>query len=187
MGLDRRAFITFILGSVAGFGITPIQWKLMDDIAIWTQNWSWIPRIPKRSFEYVKTASKLDPGGCGMRVLKVGGRPVTVAGDPDHPLSRGGISALAASEVNLLYSPARIKGPMKKAAVGFEPVSWAEAEAMLVEKLVKAKGRTAFVSGDETGTSTEVFSAFMEKTGGAYFPMPCEAQAAAGAWKALGG
>jgi menaquinone reductase, molybdopterin-binding-like subunit len=56
--------------------------------------------------------------------------------------------------VQLLHSPARIKGPMQKQADGtHQPISWEEAEALLKEKLTAAKGqkdgKVVCISGDE--------------------------------------
>ena len=104
MGLDRRAFLGLVAGGAVGTLCTPIPWKLIDDAAIWTQNWSWIPRVPKGQIDYVATSSKLCPAGEGLRILRVAGKPVTAAGNPDHPLSRGGVSALARSEVYMSLS-----------------------------------------------------------------------------------
>ena len=62
MGLDRRAFLGLVAGGAVGTMFTPIPWKLIDDAAIWTQNWSWIPKVPKGQIDYVTTSSKLCPG-----------------------------------------------------------------------------------------------------------------------------
>ncbi len=171
-----------------GTMFTPIPWKLVDDASIWTQNWSWIPRVPKGQIDYVTTTSKLCPAGEGLRIMRVAGHPITAAGNPDHPLSRGGVSALARSEVYMLYSPARVKSPMKKSGRGFEPITWEQALIEMAEKLGAAKGAVACVSGDATGTINEVLSAFVGKLGSAgCFLMPSEASTAAKGVKLMGG
>jgi len=188
MGLDRRAFLGLVAGGAVGTLCTPIPWKLIDDAAIWTQNWSWIPRVPKGQIDYVATSSKLCPAGEGLRILRVAGKPVTAAGNPDHPLSRGGVSALARSEVYMLYSPSRIKSPLKKSGKRFEPITWEQALAEMAEKLGAAKGSVACLSGDASGTINEVLSAFAAKLGGpGTFLAPSEAQAAAKGMKLMGG
>ena len=45
MGIDRRSFISLVAGGAAGSLFTPVIWKTLDDISIWTQNWSWTPRL----------------------------------------------------------------------------------------------------------------------------------------------
>ena len=56
MGMTRRNFIKFAVGGTAGIGLTPLPYKLIDDVAIWTQNWPWVPVPPKGEFTAVKVA-----------------------------------------------------------------------------------------------------------------------------------
>lgn len=188
MGLDRRAFLGLVAGGAVGTLFTPIPWKLLDDVSIWTQNWSWIPRVPKGQIDYVTTTGKLCPAGEGLRIMRVAGQPISAGGNPEHPLSRGGVSALARSEVYMLYSPARIKSPMKRSGTRFEPITWEAAYAELADKLGAAKGAVACVSGDPTSSVNEVLSAFVGKLGSAgVFLAPSEANAAAKGVKVMGG
>ncbi len=187
MGLDRRAFLGLVAGGAVGTMFTPIPWKMLDDVSIWTQNWPWIPRVPKGQMDQVATTSKLCPAGEGLNITRVAGNPVTAGGNPAHPLSRGGVSALARSEVYMLYSPARVKSPMKKSGKGFEPITWEQALIEMSDKLGAAKGGVACVSGDNTGTINELLSAFVGKLGSAgYFMMPSEATTAAKGMKLMG-
>jgi len=187
MGLDRRAFLGLVAGGAVGTMFTPIPWKLIDDASIWTQNWSWIPKVPKGQIDYVATSSKLCPACEGLKIMRVAGNPVSAGGNPDHPLSRGGVSALARSEVYMLYSPARIKSPMKRSGKTFAPITWEQAVLEISEKLGAAKGSVACISGDGTGTVNELLSAFVGKLGSAgYFMMPSEAGTAAKSLKLMG-
>lgn len=194
--LDRRGFLKFIGGAAVGTLATPVVWKGLDDISIWTQNWSWIPSLEYGNHDntYVRTVSKLCPSAVGTRVRLVGGRPVRVLGDPDNPLSLGGISSLAATEVQMRYSPARLKRPLKRASDGaFKEVSWEEAEKILLARLVQTrksggKNDLLCVSGDENGSMNELFSAFAAKMhSDRFFIMPGDAQATARAWTLMGG
>jgi len=188
MGVDRRAFLGLVAGGAVGTMFTPIPWKLLDDVSIWTQNWPWIPKVPKGQIDYVTTTSKLCPAGEGLKIMRVAGNPITASGNPAHPLSSGGVSALARSEVYMLYSPARVKSPMKKSGKGFEPITWEQALLEMADKLGAAKGSVACVSGDQSGTVNEVLSAFVGKLGTAgYFMMPSEATTAAKGMKVMGG
>lgn len=189
MALNRRGFLTFAAGAGAGVLFTPIPWKLTDDMAIWTQNWSWIPSLEHGKNEYVSVTSKMCPSACGLKVRTVGGRPVRTVGDDAHPLSLGATTSLAAAEVQLLYSESRLKRPLKKSAdKAFLEISWEDAEKMLEEKLAAAKGpgKLAAVSGDETGSINDVLSGLVAKMGGAdFFLAPSETQAANLAWTEL--
>ncbi len=191
--LDRRGFLKFIGGAAAGTLATPVIWKTIDDISIWSQNWPWIPSLDYGNNQntYVRTVSKLCPSATGVKVRLVGDRPVRVLGDEENPLSRGGITAVAASEVQLRYSPARIKQPLKRSPDGvLVPISWQEAESILAKEFMKAKGqdKVLWLSGDENGSINELFSAFINKLGSKrLFVVPGEAQPTAVAWQLLGG
>ena len=99
--LDRRNILKFLVAGAAASLLTPLPWKLMGDSAVWTQNWPWIPAGRRGEVSFARTSSKLCPSASGMRVQLVGGRPVRLLPDPEHPLSQGGISALALAEVRL--------------------------------------------------------------------------------------
>ena len=47
MGLTRRDIFTLGFGAAAAIPFTPVPWKLLDESAKWSQNWSWIPRPPQ--------------------------------------------------------------------------------------------------------------------------------------------
>lgn len=189
--IDRRGILKFIGGGVIGVLASPIIWKGMDDSAIWSQNWSWRPQNQGGETSYKATISKLCPTSQGMMVRFTGERPVRTHGNPDHPLSLGALSALAAAEVQLLYSPARVRQPMRRQADGsFAPISWAEAEKLLAAGLEKGRGAGNFmcISGDENGSMTEFLSGLTAAMGSdLMFGMPSDAQAAAIAWEMCGG
>jgi len=158
---------------------TPLLWKTTDDISIWTQNWPWIPRLTEGPSDYVPTTSKLVGGGLGVLVRTLNGKPIAVYGNPDHPLSLGGIDALTIEEAKLMYSLSRVSGPMKKDGGAFAPISWDEAESLLAEKISRAGNNVAFISGDENGTANEVVAGLLARLGSDdYFMMPGEAQPA---------
>ncbi len=193
MGLDRRGFVKFVVGGVAGTLFTPVIWKGMDDAAKWSQNWGWIPRLPKGERKAVPALSKLCKSGCAVKVQTVGGAPFAALGNPDNPMSKGGVCPICAGSVQLMYSPARVAGPLKKVGEGkYSPIKWEEAEAMLVEKLTPLKGqdgKIAAISGDETGTANEVLSALLAGLGNAsgYCAMPGEMLTATRGVKLMGG
>ena len=96
--LDRRGFLKFIGGAAVGTLATPVVWKGLDDISIWSQNWPWIPSLQYGNHEntYVRTVSKLCPAAGATKIRLVGGRPVRVLSDPESPLG-GGVSGCATS------------------------------------------------------------------------------------------
>ncbi|HYX41204.1 MAG TPA: molybdopterin-dependent oxidoreductase, partial [Pyrinomonadaceae bacterium] len=71
------------------------------------------------------------PDTCAMLVTVEGGRAVRVAGDPDHPFTRGTLCTKVANYHERTHSPERVKTCLRrvgaKGAGRFVPISWAEA------------------------------------------------------------
>ncbi len=188
MGLDRRSFISLVAGGVVGSLCTPVVWKSLDDVSIWTQNWSWIPRLNYGAEKNLPAICKLGADAYGINIKTVGGNPVVAEGNPTHPLSLGGICPLGASSVQLLYSPSRVKGPKKKNGKAFQDISWEEAESLLAEQLKAAGADVAAISGDDTGSTADVLAGVVGKLGSKkMFFMPGEAAPAAQALAMFGG
>lgn len=186
MVFDRRGFMKFMAGASVGVMATPVPWKLLDDVSIWSQNWPWIPSNEKGESTYTYAVSKVCPSGAPMKVRMVGGRPVRVLPVDDHPLG-GGVTALSVAEVQMMYSPGRVLRPLKRGPDGgFIEVSWKEAFTLLTEKVKEAGNSVAVISGDENGTTTEVLSAFAKSLkSDDVFLMPSEGQCAAVAAKQM--
>ncbi len=188
MGLDRRSFISLVAGGVVGSLCTPVIWKTLDDVSIWTQNWPWIPRLNYGEEAKVPAICKLGSDAYGIKVKTVGGNPVAAEGNPDHPLSKGGICPLGAASVQMLYSPSRVKNPKIKNGSSFKDISWEEAEALLADKLKASGADVAMISGDETGSVTDILAGLVGAAGSdKAFLMPGESAPAAGALAMLGG
>ncbi|MFA6810246.1 MAG: menaquinone reductase molybdopterin-binding-like subunit QrcB [Desulfoplanes sp.] len=188
MGLDRRSFIAFLAGGTGGILCTPVIWKGLDDISIWSQNWPWIPKLKYGQREKKPVVCKFGSDAYGVRVETAAGRPFVAQGNPDHPLSKGGICPLGAASVQMLYSPSRVKAPMKKVGDGFENISWDEAGKLLAAKIKAAGSDVCAMTGDETGTTADILAGFLAGLGSeACFLMPSESAPAARAWELLGG
>jgi anaerobic selenocysteine-containing dehydrogenase len=188
MGLDRRGFISFLVGGAAGTLFTPVPWKLLDDVSIWTQNWPWIPKVPKGAHYKTNTTCKLCPAGCGLSIEQIKNKPVVAAGNKDQELTGGGICPLGASAAQLLYSPARVKGPLKKENGKFKSLSWDEAGKLLGQKISSAGSKVAAVNGDENGSGKEVLSAFLAALGSRdSYSMPTDSAVTARAWRKMNG
>jgi anaerobic selenocysteine-containing dehydrogenase len=177
------------VGGTLGLLVTPVIWKTLDDVSIWTQNWGWIPKLKKGAVESVPAISKLCPSGCAVQVETVGGEPYGTKGDIDNPLSQGGICPVCADAVPMLYSPTRVAGPLVKTGEGkYESISWDDAKKLLAEKLQAAGSSVAVISGDDTGSGNEVFSGLIAELGSSdYYMMPSPQMAATKAWNGLMG
>lgn len=175
MRIDRRSFLSFIIGGAAGTALTPLPWKLTDDLSIWTQNWPWTPEPPDGEASYVNSACKLCPGGCGITVRKIGERAVKIEGMKGHPVNDGGICILGLSGLQLLYGPTRVKCPMKKDDKGnWKKISWDDAISEIAGKLkeLRSKGMpegVACISGSDQGTVPGLLKRFMTVYGSPNF------------------
>ena len=178
MKVDRRSFLSFVIGGAAGTALSPLPWKLMDDSSIWSQMWPWTPVPPDGEATYADSTCSLCPGGCGISVRKIDNRAVKIEGQAGHPINDGGICMLGLSGLQLLYGPTRIKAPMKRigarGAGQWQTISWDEATAMLVEKLtaIRNKGEAhtvAAIAGSDSGTVPALLQRFMTAYGSPNF------------------
>jgi len=184
MSVARRAFIQMSVGASVGILFTPTVWTALDDVSIWTQNWPWIPTLKYGEIKNQPTVSKMCESGCAVKVRTVAGQAFGTEGNTDNPLSGGGICPLCANGVQVMYSPTRIKAPRLNGA----EISWDEASRIVAEKLASAGSRVAVISGDQSGTINEVFSALLASKGSdGFYAMPCEMQTADKAWSGLMG
>jgi menaquinone reductase, molybdopterin-binding-like subunit len=108
MNVSRRDVLRFTAGGAVGAMMTPAPWKALDDVAIWTQNWSWIPKPPKGPVTMRATACALCPAGCPVQARCIGGLPVSM-----HAASGGGLCPLGLTGHHLPYHPARVVRPLR--------------------------------------------------------------------------
>lgn len=186
MSFGRRAFLQFVGGAVGGTLLSPLPWKLADDSAIWSQNWSWRPTPERGEITEVASVCQLCPSGCGILVRLVDGRnAVRVRGNPEHPVSKGGICPLGAAGLQFFYAPYRIPQPLKQTGTrgdvnGFQPVPWADAIKQLGTKLftLRKDGKAhtvAAITGQNRSSMAELWGQFLSAYGSPnFFTMPDE-------------
>jgi anaerobic selenocysteine-containing dehydrogenase len=178
MKIDRRSFLSFVIGGAAGTALSPLPWKLTDDISIWSQMWPWTPVPQKGEISTVVSTCTLCPGGCGIRVRKVDDRVVKIEGLEDHPINNGALCDLGLSGAQLLYGPRRVAGPMKNVDGRFYRVSWEDALAEISTRLGELRDagqphRVACIADSDRGTLPELLSRFLTVYGSAqFFRMP---------------
>lgn len=84
------------------------------------------------------TVCRQCPGGCGLRIRVVNGCVVGIAGNPNHPINRGGICARAPAALQTLYNPDRLTKPAllagPKGSGLYRPIEWPEAIQRLAAK-----------------------------------------------------
>ena len=62
-----------------------------------------------------------------------------VKGDPEHPANRGDICPKGAAAAKLVYSPDRLKYPLRKTKSGFKQISWEEALDITATRLLEIR------------------------------------------------
>ena len=174
MKVDRRSFLSFILGGAAGTALSPLPWKLTDDLAIWTQNWPWTPVPEKGEISYMTSACTLCPGGCGIAVKKSAERVIKIEGLEGHPVNDGGLCILGLAGAQLLYGPARIQTPLKRVNGGWQKISWQDAIAEISAKLRQLRNsgsahKVACVAGSDRGTVPGLLNRFLTVYGSPNF------------------
>ena len=87
----------------------------------------------------LKTACYLCHGGCLLLAHVKDGKLVKMEGDPDGPHNRGTICEKGLSAIQYIYSPYRIKYPMKRVGERgegkWQRISWDEALDTIAERL----------------------------------------------------
>ncbi|MCK4487726.1 MAG: molybdopterin-dependent oxidoreductase [Desulfobacterales bacterium] len=190
MKLDRRTFIElgvgFSAGAGAGFMLTPVNWKLIDDMSIWSQElWPRYQlgglegRLPQRGkVTHADSVCNLCPGGCGITVRKVADRVTKIEGREEYPINNGGICPLGAAGLQFLYGPWRAPSPLKRVGKRgsghFEQITWDEAINEVVQKLgdLRRKGQShtvACILGSDRGTVPQLFDRFLKAYGSPNF------------------
>ncbi len=76
---------------------------------------------------------------CGMIISVKDGKIARVRGDPSHPANLGRLCPKGAAAKELVYSPQRLRQPLKKTQTGFQPISWNEALDIIATKLMETR------------------------------------------------
>jgi len=87
----------------------------------------------------VKTDCTLCYHSCGVEVTVEEGRAVKVSGLREHPLTCGRLCPKGATMLENVYSPARIKYPMKRSGCSWQRVSWQQALDEISARLLELK------------------------------------------------
>jgi len=162
MKVSRRDLLLGTAGLTAGIFFTPVPWKVLDDVSIWTQNWAWIPQPPRGPVTTKLAACTLCPSGCSLRVRMAGGFPVGVSGSPAHPLTKGALCPLGFAAHQLNWHPARLQEVRHQGRAA----SWEEARSAF-EKAC-AEGPIAIVDGRSGRAASIVLQSFAAKHKASY-------------------
>lgn len=108
----RRELIKFAGGAATGIMFTPLPWRMLGDAAIWTQNWSWMPRTPRGEVAESEAHCTLCPAGCAVKLKTCAGTPTGVwpRGEAMCPAGLAGHT--------LAYHPLRLRQCLHKGQPG---------------------------------------------------------------------
>lgn len=105
---------------------------------------------------WFRTTCRECPAGCGMEARVREGRVHKVEGNPEHPVSGGGLCARGQAAVQGLYSPDRLRTPLIRDTAGkLQPASWEQALKAALEGLAKARS-VRVVTGAARGALEEL-------------------------------
>jgi anaerobic selenocysteine-containing dehydrogenase len=76
---------------------------------------------------------------CGAKVTVEDGKAIKIKGLESHPINRGRLCPKGANALEVIYSPDRLKQPLKRMNGHFEAISWDRALDEIAEKLTRLK------------------------------------------------
>jgi anaerobic selenocysteine-containing dehydrogenase len=162
MKVTRRDLLVWSAGAAAGFMVTPVPWKLLDDTSIWSQNWPWIPQPTRGPVEVKQSACTLCPQGCGLKVRMSAGWPVGVAGVSTHPVSRGALCPLGYGAHQLNWHPQRLRSVRH----GGGTSSWSVARTAFTKAC--GEGRVVVIDGYPGRAASSGLRTFAQKRNSDY-------------------
>ena len=161
--IDRRMFLHLMAGSAAGAAGMSERGERRADR--WLSYATQESAAAQETWTVIATTCRECPAGCGMHVRCHGGRAVKAEGNPDHPVSHGGLCPRGQSAPQGLYDPDRVRCPLSGVdGDAHEPVSWTQAVDGSRDVLQEAK-RLFIVSDLQTGALAEVMQEFHKAMG----------------------
>ncbi len=96
--------------------------------------------VPGRSLYYASMCGACS-SGCGVLVKARDGRPIKLEGNPENPVSQGGLCASGQASLLGLYDSSRFKGPQKACC----STTWDEADHAITAELTRLRGELGAV------------------------------------------
>jgi anaerobic selenocysteine-containing dehydrogenase len=122
--------------------------------------------------EIRKTVCNRDcPDACGIVATVEDGRVTRIAGDPDHPVTKGFLCYRTSHFLSTQYAPDRLTSPLLRKGGELVPVSWEEALGFVAERLLAIRRESGpaaifhYRSGGSLGLLKLLSDAFFERFG----------------------
>jgi molybdopterin-containing oxidoreductase family iron-sulfur binding subunit len=144
-GFDRRDFLraagfAFAGTMIAGCGGGPLPRAPVQRALAHTHQPEGL--TPGRACDYASTCAACT-AGCGLLVKTRDGRPIKLEGNPEHPLSQGGLCAVGQASLLGLYDSQRLQHPLRDG----RQATWAEVDRDIRARLdeVRRQGKAVRV------------------------------------------
>jgi molybdopterin-containing oxidoreductase family iron-sulfur binding subunit len=133
---------------------------------------------PGRAVYYASTCGAC-PSGCGVLIKNRDGRPIKLEGNPEHPISRGGLCAVGQASVLGLYDSLRLKDPL----IDGKAAAWQDVDTAVTARLrdvARVDRFVYFLSGTNTSPTRRAvierfLRAFPNSRHVVYDPLSCTA------------
>ena len=132
--------------------------------------------VPGRSYDYASTCAACS-AACGLLAKVRDGRPIKLEGNPQHPLSRGGLCAPGQASLLGLYDRLRLQQPLRDG----KPSDWRVVDEDIREQLddIRKRGQAVrFLTGSlasptARGQIEQFLSTFADARHVVYDARPC--------------
>ncbi len=119
--------------------------------------------IPGRAYWYASTCQGCG-AGCGILTKNRDGRPIKIEGNPQHPLSKGGLCAVGQAMVLGLYDSQRLQIPL----IDGKSATWANLDAAVTKDLDSLSNGVYFLTATVTSLTERVLiNRFLDRFQGA--------------------
>lgn len=133
--VDRRGFL-IAAGFTFGAALTGCSRAPVENVIPYNMKPDGI--TVGKAYHYASTCGAC-PAACGLLVKCRDGRPVKLEGNPDHPLSRGGLCGPGQASILGLYDSRRLQGPLRDG----QSATWEEVDQDILSRLdeIRSGGR----------------------------------------------
>ncbi|MGD9898592.1 MAG: TAT-variant-translocated molybdopterin oxidoreductase [Calditrichaceae bacterium] len=115
--------------------------------------------VPGEAYWYASTCRGCE-ASCGILTKNSDGRPVKIEGNPEHPISKGGVCAVGQALILGLYDSQRLQKPMRAGI----PVEWSVIDRDITSELKNINDGVYFLTGTLASQTTGAMIArFLER------------------------
>ncbi len=167
--ITRRDILKLTGGGIIGMMISPLPWKLLDDAAIWTQNWDLTPKLAHGPITSLFSHCTLCPAGCGVKAQCVSGMPFSVTGATADPLTHGTVCPRGLTSHHMAYHPLRITHPHyfsdRSAQATLSAVSLEQSLDRIAKHIGSSSGSIVVLDRQPGRVISGQYHAFLKATG----------------------